>query len=580
MFQPRIQFFSAAGAGSHDGPAAGLSVEEACVDEARTDEKLHIGAKDETGPLAMVPGLASVAAPYADGLPFHGTSGASRLTRRHGVMESARLWRASLEQKLTRVDLAPDLAQDIGSRRWFRGLGTMLGLGFCALSLWPDFSPLEAAPATHIDDGVRDEFRSQMIMPLALGGDSGRHMGETSAVMPLQAAPERPRLDLVATLVQGDSFGRMLQRAGVGTREADEVTRLISSAASLSDIEAGTKVDITMGRRPAADAPRPVDMLSFRARFDLQLMLERRDGRLVVVPRPIRVDNTPLRIRGKVGSSLYRSARGAGVPPRAVQQYLRTFNNHTSMDDNLRPGDEFDIIVSYKRAATGEAQSGDLLYAGLERGGKPVLQLVRWGKDGRFYEASGVGEQRSGLVAPVNGRITSRYGRRRHPILGYQRMHSGMDIAARHGTPIHAVTDGVVEFAGRRGGYGNFVRLNHGGGLATGYAHMSRFAVRAGTRVRRGQVIGYVGTTGLSTGPHLHYEMYRNGRTVDPASVKFVTRAELSGAELQAFRARLAELKKVTPGAALDPLHDETAKPEETVPEREIDRLNQPRIVS
>src|SRR5690606_10323773 len=147
---------------------------------------------------------------------------------------------------------------------------------------------------------------------------------------------------------------------------------------------------------------------------------------------------------------------------------------------------------------------------------------------------------------------------------------------ASHGTPIYAVTDGTVQFAGRHGGHGNYVKLSHGGGLATGYGHMSRIAVSAGARVRRGQVIGYVGSTGLSTGPHLHYEMYRNGKTVNPASVSFVTRAQLSGRELASFRSTLAELQKVVPGAALASLAPDRSTQQEPV--REIDRLEAKRV--
>lgn len=152
-------------------------------------------------------------------------------------------------------------------------------------------------------------------------------------------------------------------------------------------------------------------------------------------------------------------------------------------------------------------------------------------------------------------------------------MHSGLDFKASYGTPIYAVTDGTVAFAGRKGGYGNFVQLNHGGGLASGYGHMSRFAVTGGTHVRRGQIIGYVGSTGLSTGPHLHYELYRGGRAVNPMSVKFTQRAQLSGNDLARFKGRLNSLKSVKAGAALAPL-----RPTERVqekPKREIDRLTQ-----
>jgi murein DD-endopeptidase MepM/ murein hydrolase activator NlpD len=481
-------------------------------------------------------------------------------------------WRERASAGLTSLDLVPDLAQDIGSRRWLRGAGTLLALSAIALAGWPGFAPVEAAPLMVIDDPVRDEFRSQMIMPLALGGDSGRRMGATAAVVPLRNMPERPRLDLEATLARGDSFERMLERAGVGAAEADHIASLIASEMPLGEIAPGTKLDLTLGRRPAPDAKRPLEALSFRARFDLQLAVERKGGRLTVDPRPIKVDSTPLRVRGVVGPSLYRSARAAGAPASSVQQYLRALGAEIDLDSGIAAGDEFDLVVEYKRAATGEVETGKLLYAAILRDGKPRKQLLRWGSDGRFYEASGVGEQRSGLLAPVPGRITSGYGSRRHPILGYRRMHAGVDFKASYGTPIYAVTDGTVQYAGRHGGHGNFVKIAHGGGLATGYAHMSRIAVSNGARVRRGQVIGYVGSTGLSTGPHLHYEMYRNGATVNPASVSFVTRAQLSGRELASFRARLAELQRVEPGAALASLAPDPAAEKEPV--REIDRLD------
>lgn len=497
-----------------------------------------------------------------------------RFYRARCVRDRLSEWRMMMSDRLERADIAPDLAENIGSARWFRGFATMSALAIAAITFWPDFAPLEAAPMMRLDDRSRDEFRSQMILPLALGGDSGRRMGATAQAKPLASAPERPRISMVATLSSGDSFGRMLERAGVGSGDAARVEQLVARALTLSDIDAGTQVDLTLGRRNSADSSRPLEFLSFRARFDLELAITRDGGNLSLQRKPIRVDDTPLRVRGTVGNSLYRSARAAGAPPSAAQAYLKTLGDHVDMDRAINSTDTFDIIVSHRRAATGERQAGQLLYAGIDRGGKPKTQLMRWGNNGKFYEASGIGEQRSGLLAPVPGHISSNYGMRRHPILGYRRMHSGMDFKARHGTSIISPTDGRVIAAGRMGGCGNAVKLQHGGGLSTRYCHMSSIAVSGGSSVRRGQVIGYVGSTGLSTGPHLHYEMYRGGQSINPASVSYVTRAELSGGELAQFRANLAKLKTVEAGAALINLQPAANQVSES--RREIDRLNQP----
>jgi murein DD-endopeptidase MepM/ murein hydrolase activator NlpD len=150
--------------------------------------------------------------------------------------------------------------------------------------------------------------------------------------------------------------------------------------------------------------------------------------------------------------------------------------------------------------------------------------------------------------------MTSSFGMRRHPILGYVRMHAGVDFGAAWGSPIFAVSDGIVSFAGRHGGQGNYVRLEHGGGLGSGYGHMSRIAVAPGTRVRAGQVIGFVGSSGLSTGPHLHFEVYRGGATINPLSVSFTSKVQIDTKQRDALKARLLQLKKIAPGAALKSL--------------------------
>ncbi|WP_240330857.1 M23 family metallopeptidase [Sphingorhabdus sp. Alg239-R122] len=474
--------------------------------------------------------------------------------------------------KLANIDWTPDLGQNIGSGDWFRGLATMVSLAAVSLFFWPGFEPIRAEPATRMSAAQLDEFRALAIAPLAYGGDTGRKMRATDAVIALKESPERPSIDLAATFGRGDSFARVLQRAGVGGDEASNIENMLAGVMSLSDLKPGTQLDITLGRRTSRDEPRPVENIAFRAKFDLNVEIARQGEGLALKQKPIIVDETPLRIRGKVGSSLYRSARAAGAPAKAIQAYLRALGTKMSVSRDVRSTDEFDIVLGYKRAETGEIEVGDLMYAGLDRGGKSKAQLLRWKSGGKtqWFEASGVGESRGELARPVRGRVSSRYGMRRHPILKYRRMHSGLDFKARHGEPIYAATDGVVQYAGRKGGFGKYVKIRHGGGLASGYAHMSRIAVSSGRRVRRGQIIGYVGSTGLSTGPHLHYELYRGGRTINPQSVRFTTRAQLSGSDLRNFKAKLARLKRVEPGAALRSI---TKAEEVKEPVREIERI-------
>ncbi|MFN3389728.1 MAG: M23 family metallopeptidase, partial [Allosphingosinicella sp.] len=448
-------------------------------------------------------------------------------------------------------DLVTDLGMRIGSKEWFRGAATCAALCYAAWWFAPGLEPIPGATAAPLPDAQWEEVRALSIAPLAYGADTGRRMAATDAVQPLLDTPERPRIELTATLGRGDGFARALERAGVAEAEADAVAALVAGAVDLADLKAGTAMHVTLGRRPNRNVARPLESLDFRARFDLKLAVNRVDGRLALTRTPIAIDHTPLRIQGTVGSSLYRSARAAGAPAKAIETYLRAIASQLSIS-SLGAGDRFDIIVEHRRAATGETETGQLLYAGLDRANGKDLQLMQWDQSGRtqWFEASGVGRQSGVLQRPVPGTVSSNFGMRRHPILGYSRMHKGMDFRAGYGTPILAATDGRVVAAGWAGGYGKQVRISHPGGLLTSYSHMSRISAKPGMQVRQGQVIGYVGSTGLSTGPHLHYELYRNGVAVNPASVKFTSRAQLSGADLAAFRGRLRKLLSTPVGAA------------------------------
>ncbi|MBO9621747.1 MAG: M23 family metallopeptidase [Sphingomonas sp.] len=452
-------------------------------------------------------------------------------------------------RRFSDFDLVPDLGAQIGSVTWFRGLATCLGLCAVTLLLAPGFeTPIYGTVPAPLTGAERDASRAQAIKPLALGATTGRRMAATSLVAPLADTPERPILNLDAKLASGDALLGTLQRSGVGKTDASAVSALVTRAVALGEIQPGTMLDLTLGRRTDKAQPRPLEKLAFRARFDLKLEVARSGGGLALKQVPIAIDNTPLRIQGAIGSSLYRSARAAGAPAKAVEAYIRALASRVPVA-RLGSDCKFDIIVKQARAATGEVQLGNLMYAGVN-GCTSKVQLLPWDQNGKtsWFDGAGRGNATGAMAMPANGRFSSGFGMRRHPILGFTRMHKGVDIAAPWGSPVFAASDGVVQFAGRSSGYGNFIKLSHGGPYGTGYGHLSRILVRSGQHVRRGQQIGAVGNTGLSTGPHLHYELYKNGAAVNPRSVSFTSTQQLTGNDLGAFKAKLGTLLRVPVG--------------------------------
>ena len=457
----------------------------------------------------------------------------------------AEAWRGALAD----YDWVPDLGSQIGSRAWWRGLLTCTALCAATYALSPGLRPVLGDVPAPLAGAEQEEARAQGIAPLAWGSDTGRRIAAGDLVVALAEAPERPSVELAATLGEGDDLTHMLERAGVGRDEASTAARLIGSAVAEDDIAPGTRVALTLGRRPSRLVPRPLDGLSIRARFDLALTLTRSAGGLSLTRKPIAVDTTPWRLQGLVGASLYRSLRAAGAPARAAETFIKALATRLSVGRDINAADSYDMVVERARAATGETRLGSLLFAGLDQGDKHT-RLVKWPQDGhdQWFDADGRSERRGEMGMPVAGHITSVFGWRMHPLLGFMKMHKGLDIGAAYGSPIHAVVDGTVSFAGRAGGYGDFVKVDHAGDLVSGYGHMSRIAVRRGEHVERGEVIGYVGSTGLSTGPHLHWEIWRNGVSINPRSISFDSIERLSGEALRAFQARVAGLMAVKPG--------------------------------
>jgi murein DD-endopeptidase MepM/ murein hydrolase activator NlpD len=297
---------------------------------------------------------------------------------------------------------------------------------------------------------------------------------------------------------------------------------------------------------------RGLEQVQLEASLDHIVSATRRsDGHFASATEPRILMRVPRYAVGLIKTSLYEAAVDAKVPLPLLSEMVRAFSYDVDFQREVQPGDTFEIL--YERIADRAGKTvatGELVYAAMTLSGK-TLRVYRYVVPGmrvaEYFNGQGQSVRKALLRTPIDGaRLTSGFGMRMHPILGYSTMHRGIDFGAATGTPIMAAGDGVVEKAGAQGGYGNLVLLRHNATYETAYAHMSRFAagIKPGAHVRQGQVIGYVGATGLATGPHLHYEVRINRDQVNPLSIKMMPGPKLGGHELLAFHAVASEVDR------------------------------------
>ena len=255
-----------------------------------------------------------------------------------------------------------------------------------------------------------------------------------------------------------------------------------------------------------------------------------------------------------IKTSLYGSAAKAGIPKGIVSEAIKIYSQNVDFQRDVHAGDSLEVMYETHQTEDGYvAKTGDVLFARLTLGGREIPLYRYETADGRvdYYGRDGQSTKKTLMKTPIDGaRMSSGFGMRRHPVLGYSKMHKGTDFAAPTGTPIYAAGDGVVAKAGRFSSYGNYVRIRHRSDLDTAYGHMSKIAVKAGARVKQGQIIGYVGTTGRSTGPHLHYEVLVANKQVNPRGVNLPIGQALAGADMKKFKAKVADVDNQYAAAA------------------------------
>jgi murein DD-endopeptidase MepM/ murein hydrolase activator NlpD len=364
---------------------------------------------------------------------------------------------------------------------------------------------------------------------------------------------EHPWITEQVTVRRGDTLTDILSRAGIAAAEAHAAVKSLQTVYDPRRLRAGQELLIRAADEAADAGARRLIGLDFDLDFDHAVRVTRAaDGsyETAMVARPQRRDLVH-RV-GVIDDSLYLSAERAALPHDVIIGLIKLFSWDVDFQRDVRQGDRFEALFETVALEDGSdiVRGGDLLYAALSIDGR-LFEGYRFElPDGSvaFFDRSGKSLRKFLMRTPIDGaRLSSRFGMRRHPILGYNRMHQGVDFAAPTGTPVYAAGEGKVEIAKRNGGYGKYVRIRHTSEYSTAYAHLSRFAkgIAPGRRVRQGEVIAYVGTTGRSTGPHLHYEVLRHGAQINPLQIKQPANQQLAGADLERLRAEMARIDRL-----------------------------------
>ena len=414
-----------------------------------------------------------------------------------------------------------------------------------------------------------------------------------------QSTPAAGVENRTVTLDRGDTLAGAMEDVGVSATDANAAIAAMGKDFNPHALKAGMTFDLTYSLAPVIDAtgapPKPkttvvmvnhkpvtvpvadedsdagatpVDAqnisrllsLHFSPTIDQDITITRTtDGSFTANMTQKQLEVHHHRAGATIDSSLYLAGMQAGIPADIVVELIHMFSYKVDFQRDLQPGDSFEVYYDYYYTPEGQpAKTGDIAFARMRLGGRDVT-LYRFQPEADepadYFDAKGQSAKGMLMKTPVDGaRISSGFGRRFHPILGYTRMHKGVDFAVPTGTPVMAAGAGEISFMGWANGYGNFVVINHGNGYATAYGHLSRFApgMRRGARVRQGQVFAYSGATGLATGPHLHYEIRVNNAQVNPLTVKVAEGRMLSGRELHAFLEERHKMDQTIAGLPLE----------------------------
>ncbi len=347
---------------------------------------------------------------------------------------------------------------------------------------------------------------------------------------------------------KGDTVISLLTNAGISKDEARNTYDAVKTIYNPRKLDAGSIVKVKIDKSSTGEVIVSEFKLPMSALSTIQLTRTKDDQ------FNIRKINSPItkrlaRAGGVIDGSIYKTGADVGIPASMLNDIITAYSYDVDFQRDVKKGDSIDVLFERMETKDGKVVgNGNLVFSELSLGNRDIKIYRYTDKNGNadFYNEKGESIRKALLRTPINGaRITSAFGMREHPISGYTKMHRGVDFGAPIGTPIYAAGDGVVETASVKNGYGNYLKIRHNPKYESAYAHLSRFAsgVSPGKKVKQGQIVAYVGMTGATTGPHLHYEIMVNNEQVNPANVKFKTGNVLQGKELASFRSNMSKIE-------------------------------------
>lgn len=365
------------------------------------------------------------------------------------------------------------------------------------------------------------------------------------------SSSESSERTLETALKRGDCLFDLLAKEGIPGPSIQELTQAIRPVLDLRRLPEGRSFSLTYDDRTGQ-----IIRFESLADDDHLVVVERTEKGLKGRKEAFQYEVRERTISGSIRGSLFKAAEEAGLPVQTIVSLIEIFDYDIDFHTDLRQGDTFQVVLEEKYLDGQFVRAGRILAARLESKGKPFYAFRFHGRDGQgdYYDREGRSLRKTFLKSPLKyTRVSSSFSHSRlHPILGIYRPHLGVDYAAPTGTPVRAVSDGLIKYAGWEGGFGNYVKIQHNGTYTSTYGHLQRFAngIRTGGTVRQGQVIGYVGATGLATGPHLDFRLLKGNHFIDPLKVNFINSEAVGKAEMGAFRhlvaRRLAQLEKAS----------------------------------